>query len=334
MKKFIALLLTLTLVVGISTAASAATTTYTDVPDTHWASSSIANCTEKGLMQGYEGKFTPEGALTRAEVAQICYNAYKSKLESLITNKTLSDVPADKWYRDAMYWMVANGIINGSVDEKGNTLVYPDAVADRKYVALVLNRLASKLEAELPKTVTAVTFPDISELGKEYQTAISNLQQAGVISGFPDGTYQPNGTLTRAQAAKLFDIYTDIEGLKPTATTAQPEPTPPPATSSGEFDWVNLASTYESDLRPYAESLGFECEYRTATDIVNGGTRWYMYFTKGDIRVSVIPKPASGYYSVRMGRPDDNNQTRIETGPQMVNYQTLGEVKEVLKNAS
>jgi len=46
-------------------------------------------------------------------------------------------------------------------------------------------------------------------------TYIYSLQRAGIISGFPDGTFRPDEALTRAQWAKLIDLFTDIEGLTP-----------------------------------------------------------------------------------------------------------------------
>ncbi|MFV0484688.1 MAG: S-layer homology domain-containing protein [Candidatus Saccharimonadales bacterium] len=250
MKRLLVLLLTLSMVIGISVPAFAANASgYTDVPDTHWAADSIKACTTKKIMQGIgNNQFAPESTLTRAQVAQICYNAYQNQLPST-TAKTIVDAPKGEWYHDAVYWMVANDIINGTAKDDG-IYCYPNATADRKYVALVLYRLANKLGATLPQVNEAIVFPDIGELGTEYQKAIGALQQAGVISGFPDGTYRPNDSLTRAQAAKLFDIYTNIEGL---GLTAIGDPAVVPTPGSEDF----LSNKICQEVREYALSVGF-----------------------------------------------------------------------------
>lgn len=281
MKKRMVFLMAVLMILGLSVPAFAAdTTSYTDVPSTHWAYSSIESCASKGLMQGVgDNKFDPESNLTRAQVAQICHNAYKVKLPSMITNKMIVDVAGDAWYRDAMYWMMANGIVYGTVDEDGNTFCYPDATADRKYVALVLSRLAQTLSVELPKTNPAVVFPDIEALGDEYQKAIAALQQAGVIAGFPDGSYQPNGSLTRAQAAKLFDVFTDIEGLGIEAV-GKPVVTEPPMSSE-----TFLSKAIYDEIKPYAESLGYRCDSYSYP--YSDSFEWSMSFSKGLTLVSM-----------------------------------------------
>jgi hypothetical protein len=231
-------------------------------------------------MQGVgDNRFDPEGTLTRAQVAQICYNAYKTRLTGT-TDKTIGDVVAGVWYRDATYWMVASGVINGTTGGDGKVYFYPDAVADRKYVALVLYRLAGKLGVELPKAKVAVVFPDIGGLGNEYQKAIGALQQAGVIDGFPDGTYEPNGSLTRSQAAKLFDIYTNIEGLGVTATI-KPPVVDPPVTGS-----LQTPDEFYSALGYYAALYGFSMG-EPSTITVESGIRSDINLTNSNYTILI-----------------------------------------------
>lgn len=102
-----------------------------------------------------------------------------------------------------------------------------------------------------------------------------------------------------------------------------------------QFDWVDISSTYDGELRPYAESLGYDCEQRQTTDSVNGVTRYYLYFTKEQVRATVVPKPASGIYSVFVGKVDENNgTTRVAQGASANDYKTLTEIKAVLQSAS
>ena len=98
------------------------------------------------------------------------------------------------------------------------------------------------------------------------------------------------------------------------------------------FDWVDISTTYDGILRSYAESLGYHCTYSTATDTVNGGISYYMYFTKDQVRVTVTPLPASYHYNVRVGEPDDSTGTsRIKSGTPINSYGTVEQVKSVLQ---
>ncbi|MDR2295933.1 MAG: S-layer homology domain-containing protein [Clostridiales Family XIII bacterium] len=42
---------------------------------------------------------------------------------------------------------------------------------------------------------------------------IAALQQAGTIDGKPGNVFDPNGTITRAEMAKIMDVYTDIDRI-------------------------------------------------------------------------------------------------------------------------
>ena len=49
----------------------------------------------------------------------------------------------------------------------------------------------------------AADFSDSSDIKQPYQTATAQMTERGVINGFPDGTFRPDGTLTREQGAKM-----------------------------------------------------------------------------------------------------------------------------------
>lgn len=69
------------------------------------------------------------------------------------------------------------------------------------------------------------TFPDIN--GNVYQTEIEKAVATGVVEGFPDGTYQPDETVTREQAAVMIvqaiksEVTVDLDE-KPANRTVRP----------------------------------------------------------------------------------------------------------------
>ena len=56
----------------------------------------------------------------------------------------------------------------------------------------------------LAAAVFAVGFTDSDSIGAPYREAVEQMTALGVLNGFPDGTFQPQGTLTREQGAKII----------------------------------------------------------------------------------------------------------------------------------
>lgn len=59
-------------------------------------------------------------------------------------------------------------------------------------------------------SVFAATPPDVA--GTFYQTAVDDLMEKGVVNGYPDGTYRPAATITRAEACTIV-----VRSMMPTA---------------------------------------------------------------------------------------------------------------------
>ena len=51
--------------------------------------------------------------------------------------------------------------------------------------------------------VYAADFTDGNRIGLAYREAVEQMTAQGVLNGFPDGSFQPTGTLTREQGAKI-----------------------------------------------------------------------------------------------------------------------------------
>ena len=70
-RKILAALLTLVMVFSLlPVSAWAEETTYSDVAG-HWAQTAILRWSDYGVLQGSEGKFSPNGTLTRGQMAVI-----------------------------------------------------------------------------------------------------------------------------------------------------------------------------------------------------------------------------------------------------------------------
>ena len=104
------------------------------------------------------------------------------------------------WYYDAVYAAYDAGLMNGV----GEGLFAPNATLDRATLATVLYR-----EAGEPAAKGTASFMDIAE-GQWYTDAVNWAAEQGVVNGYPDGTFRPEGNATRAEAAKLFSLFLSI----------------------------------------------------------------------------------------------------------------------------
>ena len=67
-------------------------------------------------------------------------------------------------------------------------------------------------------SLVSAAFTDQNAINETHAEAVNAMVEAKVISGFPDGSFQPKGTLTRAQAAKIITVL--LEGDKADSVTA------------------------------------------------------------------------------------------------------------------
>ena len=113
---------------------------FTDVPDGLWYTDAVAWAAANGIVSGVgNGKFDPEGSITREQMATILFRYAQKKNIDTSKRGDLSGFP-DKgdispWAKDAVQWTVAEQIINGS-DGK----LLPLGNATRAQVAAILMR--------------------------------------------------------------------------------------------------------------------------------------------------------------------------------------------------
>lgn len=82
-----------------------------------------------------------------------------------------------------------------------------------KYKKFVLGAASAALVASAVAPVaSAKDFQDTK--GNTHETAIDALSDAGVITGYPDGSFLPNKTLTRSDVVKLMGKWLVAEGYK------------------------------------------------------------------------------------------------------------------------
>lgn len=168
----------------------------------HWAGESIDYITGRGLLPGVSvSGFAPEAVLTRGTLAAALGTLAEADVSSY-TGSSFSDLAGNE---QAPYveWAYRNGIIQGT----GADLFEPDAAVTREEMASVMQNYARVTGFSLPVTRSQYSFADYESIGSEGKAAVTAMQKAGVMMGERDGSFQPKGNITRAQAAVILERY-------------------------------------------------------------------------------------------------------------------------------
>ena len=67
------------------------------------------------------------------------------------------------------------------------------------------------MEIKLPKAVEIKEFTDAAKISDWAAKAIKIVQMAGIIDGKPDGSFDPAGGATRAEAAKIIKVLMEVK---------------------------------------------------------------------------------------------------------------------------
>lgn len=121
--------------------ATAAESKFTDVKSTDWYADAVDWASANGLINGYNGKFSPADKITREDAAVILYRYAKSNGKGYSsvpeTKLNVPDVDSISDYAyEALYWFNSNGVIKG--DENGN--VNPKNSATRAELSAIIYR--------------------------------------------------------------------------------------------------------------------------------------------------------------------------------------------------
>lgn len=159
----------------------------------HWAEETIDKWLKEGLVSGFpDGTFRPNEGVTRAQIAVLVNAAFGFAEQTEIA---FDDVPPGAWYARDIAIAVQAGYLKGYSGRE----MRPEQPITRQEAATVLARLLN-----LPADEGAAdTYKDpIPEWSKGSVGAVT---KAGFMQGYPDGTFQPRRTVTRAEALVILD---------------------------------------------------------------------------------------------------------------------------------
>lgn len=86
--------------------------------------------------------------------------------------------------------------------------VQPQGAITRAEVATIFFRLLSDETRDLYWTKSNA-YADV-KVGDWFNNSVSTLSNAGIINGYPDGTFRPNAPITRAEMAKVIAMFAEL----------------------------------------------------------------------------------------------------------------------------
>ena len=171
---------------------------FLDVPAGYWAYDAITRLAELGVVRGLpDGSFGVNTPVKRCEFVTMLARLSGEALPAY--GATFQDVPGTAYYAEAVSWAVQAGVVMGVTADT----FQPDRYITRQDMALMLYRYGLYMGLSLP-TATPVGFTDQTQIGAYAWNGVGAMQQAGILTGYPDGSFRPYGTTTRAEAATML----------------------------------------------------------------------------------------------------------------------------------
>lgn len=176
----------------------------------HWAEKIIQKWQDKGFAKGYpDGQFKPDQTVTRAEFTAFT-NRYFALKNTGDGKAPYADVQVRNtttgWFFDDVLIAKTYGYNNYYTDTvSGKQYFLPNNNITRQDVALFIFNVLH-MNANDPKYCNALAnVKDANQISDYAKNAVKSIIGEGFMVGYPDGTFHPQGYLTRAEAITILD---------------------------------------------------------------------------------------------------------------------------------
>lgn len=160
----------------------------------HWAEKTIIEWQSQNKISGYEDNtFRPDFPISRAEFVHLL-NSIISMEQGEFSN--FDDVSTNDWFYNDIAKAVSNHIISGFED---NTF-RPNEMITRAQAALIISNAL-----HLTTTTNEIMLTDDNDIPEWSKSAVYAMLNAGYLSGYEDGSFGANKSMTRAEAVSMLD---------------------------------------------------------------------------------------------------------------------------------
>jgi len=163
----------------------------------HWAKEDIDIMSACGIANGKKNMlFMPDEIITRAEFSAFLTRAFS--LAPLYYTGTFSDVKRYDWYSGVVETISKYGIAGGVGD---NLFAPNDPITREQMTVMTMRAMAlSGIKTES----TEKWFSDGESISAWAKPSVNMAVNAGIVTGFDDGSFSPKSDATRAQAIAMI----------------------------------------------------------------------------------------------------------------------------------
>lgn len=193
---------------------------YADTQN-HWAVEAVKKAKALGIVKGYDdGTFRPDVMVSNVEVtimavglAEALGTADSTNTNDIAENETVT-TPVPDWAKPTVQKASQLRIININ-------RFHSQVQASRVQSAIML---AKALKLEPVVSTDELPFPDVELLSSEDIGYLVALKQEGILKGDPNGKFNPNSSITRAEICAMIaqiaeQTNTDSDQETSTGTT-------------------------------------------------------------------------------------------------------------------
>ncbi|OAB46176.1 S-layer homology domain-containing protein [Paenibacillus glacialis] len=164
-----------------------------------WAADYIGKLTAKHIINGTdENHYSPKLNVTRADFVTLAVRALG--LDTKVVEHSFSDVPMNAYYADAVTQAAKLGLIQ----EDGGKFRPKDTIS-REEAAVILMKMSEYMK-QSRRGSSNLTFADMGDVSAWAREAVSQVNESGLMNGKGNNTFDPQGSVTRAEIAKMLYV--------------------------------------------------------------------------------------------------------------------------------
>lgn len=201
MKRKISIILVVILLISINLTYAVRENIFTDVKSTDWYNDTVTKLENIGSISGYpDGSFRPDNSMTKAEF-----------VKTLVSSLGFNDLA-----KTGSHW--ASGYISQgeviNIIDKGWLTNIDKPISRYEMARIISNTLTYKNEAiptdiakyePLISDFTTIPSSYLGETnGKQLSECVLESYVKGIVTGYPDGSFEGGLTLTRAEASTVI----------------------------------------------------------------------------------------------------------------------------------
>lgn len=179
---------------------------FVDLDTVEWAYEAISTLADRKIISGKSDTlYAPLDTVSREEFVKmlVCAAGYEN---SSYTSAGFSDVADGAWYVPYVNIAAEKGMVSGIGQ---NCFGIGESISRQDMVVIIYRILESK---GVKLSGTSLAFDDADKIANYAKEAVTALSANGVVSGVGNNLFNPTGTATRAEAAKIiFNVLDKID---------------------------------------------------------------------------------------------------------------------------